>query len=102
MRKVAARGRRRFLAVAAALAAGSAIPGAPGAARAANTDNWKVGSSDWDTAANWSSGVVPGQADTVNIGVSNSATFTVTYDYTGAAVTINVVTVSMSAASGTA
>jgi hypothetical protein len=95
------RGRRGPKMLAAAIAGGSAILIAAPSALAVNTDNWKVGSSNWDTATNWSSSVVPSAGDTVNIGLSNTASFTVTYDFTATTVTLNTMTVNMSTASGT-
>jgi hypothetical protein len=73
-----------------------------GSALAQNTDNWQVGDGNWSTPANWDSGVVPGNGDTINIGVSNSASFTVTYDYTGTPVTVSSLTLDMNNTAGTA
>jgi fibronectin-binding autotransporter adhesin len=69
------------------LAAAAVLPS--GAALAQNTDNWIAGSGFWSTAGNWNTDVVPGNNDNVNIGISNDATFTTVYDYTGPNVTLN-------------
>jgi hypothetical protein len=86
--------RRRWIALAAiALPCTSAL--------AANTDNWQVGDGDWNTPSNWDSGGVPGNGDTVNIGLSNTTSFAVTYDYTGSAVTLNALTLNATNIGGT-
>jgi hypothetical protein len=69
------------------LAAAAAL--LPRASALATTDIWKeTGTADWNTAGHWSSDQIPQNGDTVIVGVSNSITFTVTYDYTGAAATL--------------
>jgi hypothetical protein len=65
-----------------AVGVAAAVGLAGGTGRAA-TDNWKDGNGNWATPANWSGGAVPGNDDTVNIGVSNTASFAVIYNYTG-------------------
>jgi hypothetical protein len=82
-------------------AGGLTIFSAAWPALAANTDNWKVASGNWNTAGNWSTTLVPGAGDTVNIGVSNTASFTVTYDYTGSAVTLSSLTLNTTNVGGT-
>jgi hypothetical protein len=49
----------------------------------AQTDNWIGGNSDWNTATNWDSGVVPGSGDTVNVVNTDGTSPTITYDYVG-------------------
>jgi hypothetical protein len=96
--------RRRFArgGSGASLALALAVAGFWSSDAAANTDNWQVGSSDWNAPDNWSSGVVPGAGDTVNIGVGNTASFTVAYDYTGLAVTLSSLSVGVANTGGVA
>jgi len=59
---------------------GSAVvaPGVASAAPPACTDSWKTATSgNWDTATNWSTGVVPGSSDVACITIAG--TYTVTY-----------------------
>jgi hypothetical protein len=63
-------------------------------ALAATTDSWTDGTGNWSTAANWTNALnthtVPANGDTVSIGpFSDGVARTITYDYTGAAVTLN-------------
>lgn len=58
-------------------------------------DNWIAGSSNWNNAANWSSGI-PGAGDTVDILNDDTTSPVITYDYAGAAVTLGSLTVSNS------
>ncbi|MDP9081612.1 MAG: hypothetical protein M3O71_29725 [Bacteroidota bacterium] len=44
-------------------------------ASALTTNNWKGVSADWNTATNWSTGLVPGSGDAVQIGVSTAFKF---------------------------
>ena len=56
--------------------------------RASATDNWIATDGNWSTPANWSTTTtVPGAFDTVNITPTDGANRTITYDYTGPAVT---------------
>src|ERR1700690_2834577 len=54
----------------------------------AGTDNWNVGSSDWNTPGNWDSGNVPLDGDTVNVINSDGSSPTIDYDYNGPAATL--------------
>jgi len=83
-------------------ASGMALFFNAGSGLAANTDNWIVGNGDWNTGGHWNRGVVPGSGDIVNIGISNSASFTVTYDYAGPNITLGTMYVSIAGAGGTA
>jgi len=73
-----------------------------GAASAATTDNWTDGVSPgfWSIAANWttasSTHVVPAAGDTVTIVETNPRNLTVTYDYTGPAISLASLTISQS------
>jgi hypothetical protein len=57
-------------------------------ARAATTRLWNVFDGNWSTAGNWSPSGVPGAGDTVNIFGTDGVSRTITYDYTGGAVTL--------------
>jgi hypothetical protein len=73
---------------------------------AATTDNWTDGTGNWSTAANWtntSSGhTVPAAGDTVNIVDSDGVSRTITYNYTGAAITLGTVTIDLTGGTGAA
>jgi hypothetical protein len=69
-------------------------------------DNWVGGvDSNWNTAGNWSfdggAGVVPQTDDEVTIAPSTTSSFTVNYNYNGAAVTLDSLTVDRPNTSGT-
>ena len=51
---------------------------------------------------NWSPSGVPGAGDTVNIVDSDGVSRTITYDYTGAAVTLGTVTIDLTGGAGAA
>ena len=53
------------------------------------TINWLGGDGDWSTAANWSSGVVPGSADEVTIGATDPSTVTITTAEAARALTLS-------------
>ncbi len=93
--------RRTHLLFAAAAASTIGLTSAQ-ALLAAGPTNWINTSSNWNTSGNWSAGQVPQAGDTVNIGVSNAATFTVTYNYTGSNATLAALTLNMKLANGTA
>jgi hypothetical protein len=57
------------------------------------TSTWNVGSGNWSVAGNWSPSGVPGASAVVDITNSDAINRTITYDYTGAAVTLNLLTV---------
>ena len=59
-----------------------------GSARAATTRLWNVFDGNWSVAGNWSPSGVPAAGDTVNIFDTDGVSRTITYDYTGAAVTL--------------
>src|SRR3954447_26871670 len=54
----------------------------------AATKDWNDGSDNWSNAADWTPAGVPGAGDTVNIVFADGVARTVTYDYTGPAVTL--------------
>ncbi|MFI5378547.1 MAG: beta strand repeat-containing protein, partial [Tepidisphaerales bacterium] len=93
---------RHLLALAAALAIlqGRSFP------VAAATVNWTDGTSNWSLATNWttlpSAHNVPGAGDTVNIALTDGVSRTITYDYTGAAVTLGSLTLDLTGGSGSA
>jgi hypothetical protein len=64
------------------------------AAQAA-TENWIGGISDWNSSGNWDIGVVPGAGDTVNVINTLGVVQSVSYDYTGTAVTLNTLTIDL-------
>ncbi len=69
---------------------GSALiaPGTAGATPPACTDSWKTAASGtWDTAADWSTGSVPGPSDVACITVAG--TYTVTYQPSGGTETVD-------------
>jgi fibronectin-binding autotransporter adhesin len=72
------RGRWAALAGAAGAVSLAALP-----AYAINTDNWKGGSSNWNSTGNWSSGIIPAAGDIVNVTGTNGLSFAVTYDFPG-------------------
>jgi hypothetical protein len=78
------RGRRGF---ALRLAAGTAVALASAPALA-TTRTWNTTSGSWSTATDWTPNGVPAAGDSILIEVNDSAGRTVTYDYTGAAVTL--------------
>ena len=55
----------------------------------ATTRAWNTGDGSWNVAGNWSPAGVPIAGDTVAIGFGDGIARTVTYDYTGAPVTLN-------------
>jgi hypothetical protein len=67
----------------------AAVTSSPaGATPPACTDSWKTAASgNWDTPADWSTGVVPGASDTACITVAG--TYTVTYQPTSGAETVD-------------
>jgi hypothetical protein len=66
--------------------------GSASATPPACTDSWKTATSgNWDTAANWSTGVVPGSADVACITVAG--TYTVTYQPSGGTETVDALVV---------
>ncbi len=59
------------------------------------TESWTADDGDWDTSANWNNGAgpVPGAGDTVDITQDDGTSRTVTYNYTGSAITLASLTV---------
>jgi hypothetical protein len=59
------------------------------------TETWTAGSANWAALANWNSGSgpVPGNGDTVDIANADNTNRTITYNYTGSAVTLSSLTV---------
>jgi hypothetical protein len=66
----------------------------------AQTSQWVGGTSDWNTAANWSPGGVPGNGDNVDVTSTLGMTQAVTYDYPGPAVTLGSLTIDLTGGSG--
>jgi len=64
-------------------------------------DNWIAGNGNWSNPADWAPAAVPANGAPVNIGIGNTASFTVTYDYTGAAVTLSTLTINTTNAGST-
>ena len=89
----------RVLALAATLIAISSLASRPAPAA---TKNWIDGTGFWTgvggTGSNWSPAGVPVASDTVNIVLADGVAHTVTYDYTGAVITLNPVTVDLTGA----
>jgi hypothetical protein len=56
---------------------------------------WNVGDGNWSVAGNWSPAGVPGANDTVNIFSTDGVSRTITYDYTGAAITLASVSIDL-------
>ena len=65
-----------------------------GMARAA-IRGWNVGDGNWSVPGNWSPAGVPGSNDTANIMNTDGVSRTITYDYTGGAVTLGLLTVDL-------
>jgi T5SS/PEP-CTERM-associated repeat protein len=64
--------------------------------------SWNAGTGNWSTGANWTVAGVPAAGDTVSIGpFATGVARTVTYDYTGAAVTLNSLAVDLTGAGTT-
>ncbi len=57
-------------------------------------------SGNWNTAANWNPATVPAAGDDATIAPSNGSNVTVTYDYTGSAITLNSLTMAANSSSG--
>ena len=68
----------------------------------AATRTWLDGSSNWSTPGNWTGGAVPGAFDTVDITNTDGVNRTITYDYTGAAVTLSALNIDLTGGSGSA
>jgi hypothetical protein len=54
----------------------------------AATKDWNDGTDNWSNAAAWTPAGVPGAGDTVNVVFADDTARTVTYDYTGPAITL--------------
>jgi hypothetical protein len=63
------------------LALAATAAAAPLASRAA-TDNWQVGSGNWSTPGNWTTGL-PADGDQISITESDAVNRVITYDYSG-------------------
>ena len=61
----------------------------------ATNKDWNDGSDNWSNAALWTPAGVPGAGDTVNISFSDDVARTVSYDYTGPAITLGFLNVDM-------
>src|SRR4051812_40792845 len=59
------------------------------------TKDWNDGSDNWSNAADWTPAGVPGAGDSVNIVFADNVARTVTYDYTGPAVTLGPLAIDM-------
>jgi hypothetical protein len=69
----------------------------------AQTSQWVGGNSgDWNTASHWNPSGEPGANDTVNVTSAAGVTQTISYDYTGSAVTLNELNLGLTGGSGTA
>ena len=64
-------------------------------------DNWLAAADNWSNPANWSTGL-PTTADTVNITNTDGTPRTITYDYTGPAVFLSQLNISLSNGTATA
>jgi hypothetical protein len=82
------------------LAAATAV-GPIGVAPALGQDQWIAGDGNWSVPGNWSPGNVPGAGDDVDITFTDGVNRTVNYDYTGAPVTLNSLTVNLTNSIGT-
>ena len=60
--------------------------------------DWNDGSDNWSNGAAWTPAGVPGASDTVNIVFGDDVARTVTYDYTGPAITLGLLSVDMTGA----
>ena len=61
----------------------------------AATCAWNVFDGNWSVAGNWNPSFVPDAGDTVNIIDSDGVSRTITYDYTGSAVTLGFLTIDL-------
>src|SRR5271154_7147104 len=95
MEQSANKTRRKWMVLAAALLpAGSAL---------AQTSQWVGGNSaDWNTASHWSPSGVPAASDTVSVTSTAGVTQTISYDYNGSAVTLDILTLDLTGGSGAA
>lgn len=74
----------------------AAVAGVSATALAQTTYTWNGGSSDWNTATNWTPNGIPGApGDIVDITGSDGNPFAVTYDYNGTASALNSLTVDL-------
>ena len=64
------------------------------------SETWTAGSGNWSTTTNWSTNSLPAGADTASISPSDGVDRTVTYNYTGPAVTLSNLTVNLTGAAG--
>src|SRR5437588_9606794 len=68
---------------------------------AAASDNWTDGTGNWSTPGNWSAGV-PGNGVAAYITDSDGVSRTVTYNYTGPAVSLDALVIDLTGGSGSA
>ncbi|HEY1686027.1 MAG TPA: hypothetical protein VGG19_14775 [Tepidisphaeraceae bacterium] len=68
----------------------------------ATTRAWVDSTGNWSTTTNWSPAAVPVATDIVNITETDGVNRTITYDYTGSAVTLNSLTIDLTNYTGTA
>jgi fibronectin-binding autotransporter adhesin len=68
----------------------------------AATKNWNDGTDNWSNGADWTPAGVPGAGDAVNIVFADGVARTVTYDYTGPAVTLDSLTLDLTNAGANA
>ena len=61
----------------------------------ATAKDWNGGSGNWSVPGNWTPAGVPGAGETVNL-IPSGFVPTITYDYTGSAVTLGDLTVNQS------
>jgi hypothetical protein len=67
----------------------------------AGSDSWSAGDGNWSEADNWSPANVPEAGDDVDIEFADGVNRTINYDYTGAPVTLNSLTLDLTNFSGT-
>jgi PEP-CTERM motif len=67
---------------------------------AATTRQWKGGTSNWNTASNWNPSGVPGSGDIANVTGMTTTSQTITYNYTGSAVSLSGLTVDLTGGAG--
>jgi hypothetical protein len=66
----------------------------------AGTDDWNADDGNWSVAGNWNPASVPGAGDDVSIAFSDLVNRTINYDYTGAPVALDSLTLDMTNFSG--
>ncbi len=85
----------------AAIAMAAAVFAIPCELSLAATRAWNAGSAGWTLATNWNPNGTPAALDVINITETDGVSRTITYDYTGANVTLTSLTIDLTSYTGT-